>query len=194
MLALPPAPAPARPRLLLFGTAFAIVAVAMAIVGQLGAYLHLREEIAGGLTSQWLPKGASVNGVAANIMLITMGGMCVLAQWAVYAMQRGDRRNAGYALVLTGIFGIAVINAQFFIWTQLGAPFKSQYGTLVYTTTGTFLVALGAAVVMAAVTAFRSLGGRYSPKDTEGLSATALYTYGLTGVFIAVWYVIYVLK
>jgi heme/copper-type cytochrome/quinol oxidase subunit 3 len=79
--------------MLLVGTSIAISGVAMLVAGQLGAYLNLRER-AGGTTATWLPRGAHINEVATNTMLITMAGMAVLAQWAVYAMHRGDRRNA----------------------------------------------------------------------------------------------------
>jgi cytochrome c oxidase subunit III len=194
VLALPPAPPPARPRMLLVGTALAAAGLVMLVTGQLGVYLHVREA-AGGTTATWLPRGVKFNEVAANIMLITMGCLCVMAQWSVYAMRRGDRRNAAYALVLVVLFGIAVLNAQVFIWIQLDTGFAdSQFGTLVYLITGTFFAALCVGLVMAGVMAFRSLGGRYSPKDTEGLSATALYIYVLTVVFAAVWLLVYVLK
>lgn len=194
MLALPPAPAPPRPRMLLVGTSVALAGLLMVVAGQLGIYLHVREA-AGGTTALWLPKGAVFNEVAANMLLVMMGALCVLAQWAVYAMHRGDRRNAGYALALVVVFGIAGLNAQGFIWAQLSAGFEdSQFGTLFYLVTGTFFAALAVGVLMAAVMAFRSLGGRYSPKDTEGLSATALYFYGVTVVYVAVWLFVYVLK
>lgn len=194
MLALPPAPAPARPRQMLVGTALAAGATAMLVMGQLAAYVSIRKTEGSGLTTEWLPDGVVINEIASNTMLITLLCTSVMAQWAVYAMHRGDRRNAGIALVLTVLFGAAAINAQVFIWSGWGVAFATVYGTLVYTITGTFVAVLAAMVLMAGVMAFRSFGGRYSPKDTEGLSATALFVHATTVMFCAVWYVIYVLK
>jgi heme/copper-type cytochrome/quinol oxidase subunit 3 len=194
VLALPAAPAQLRPRMLLVAASIAIAAVAMLVAGQLGTYLNLREA-SGGHTTTWLPKGTVMNEVAANLMLITMAGMSLVVQWAVYAMHRGDRRNASYALVLTVVFGILVLNAQGFIWVQLKVPFAaSPFATLMYTITGTFFAALAGGLVMVGVTAFRAFGGRYSTKDTEGISASAIVVHGLTVIYAAVWFFIYVLK
>ena len=56
-LALPPAPKPARPRVLLVGTTFAAMASVMAMAGLIGVYLAERAAVvnAGGT---WLPDGA----------------------------------------------------------------------------------------------------------------------------------------
>jgi heme/copper-type cytochrome/quinol oxidase subunit 3 len=97
--------------------------------------------------------------------------------------------------VLTAIFGIAVLNAQVFVWSEMGAGFSdSAFATLMYTITGTFFAALVGGILMIGITAFRALGGRYSEKDSEGISATAIAVYGLTVIYAAVWLFIYVLK
>lgn len=194
MLALPPAPTPPRPRVLLMGTAAVGAAIVMLFGGMLAVYLSLREQ-AGGTTATWLPDGAAVPGIAANMMLVGMGALCVMAQWAVYAMARGDRRNAAYALVLAVVFAASVINAQAFIWTEMGLGVAdSRYAVVFYAITGTFLAVLAGGLVMGLVAAFRAWGGRYSAERHEGLSAFALVCYVLAAVFTAVWLVVYVVK
>jgi hypothetical protein len=54
----------------------------------------------------------------------------------------------------------------------------------------TMLVVLG--LVFTAVAAFRTLGGRI--RDTEILSAHALYWYFAAAAYAAVWFVVYVTK
>ena len=49
-------------------------------------------------------------------------------------------------------------------------------------------------VVYTAISAFRSLGGRYSATDTEGLSSHALAWYFLAVAYSALWLVVYVNK
>jgi heme/copper-type cytochrome/quinol oxidase subunit 3 len=193
-LGLPPAPSPPRARMLFVGTAFACAAAAMLFMGMLAVWVNLRDA-AGGTTAAWVPKGVDISMVAPNVMLITMLGASVAVQWAVWAMARDDRRDTAIAVALLVVFGVAVLNAQVFIYQQLGLGIGANgYNNLFYTVTGTFVAALIAGIVMAMVVVFRSLGGRYSSKRHEGISALALYWHFLTAAFSAVWYVVYVVK
>jgi heme/copper-type cytochrome/quinol oxidase subunit 3 len=192
-LALPPAPSPPRPRMLLVATSLACAGMGMLFAGMLAVWIALRDA-AGGTTPAWLPKGLEIPGVAANMMLIIMFGASVMAQWAVYAMARDNRRDAVVAVALVVIFGIAVFNAQAYIYQQIDLGVDTRYGALFFSVTGAFLFALVAGMVMAVVVVFRSLGGRYSSKRHEGISSLALYWHSLTVVFAAVWFVVYVVK
>lgn len=197
MLALPPAPAPPRPRLLLVGTALACGAGSMLFAGLLAIYLQVRES-AGGTTALWVPPGVKVPEIAANILVITMIGAVIVASWAVYAIRRGARSDAYVALGGTAIFGIAVLNAQVYIWRQMKVgilkPAGQPFPLFFYATTGTLFVALLTGVVFTVVMVFRTLGGRSAPKDSEGLLALTLYWYFLTAATVAVWFVVYVNK
>jgi heme/copper-type cytochrome/quinol oxidase subunit 3 len=196
-LALPPAPAPSRARSQFVGTAFACAAGLMYFGGLLSVYAKMRHN-AGGTSASWLPKKVSIPEIPSNTMLITLVLASITAQWAVYAMRRGNRRDTTIAMGLTGLFGVAVINAQAFIYSQMKLPIHSADGkafnVLFYTMTGSFLFALMIGLGLAAITAFRSLGGRFSPTETEGVSSTALYWHFLTTAFAAVWFFVYVTK
>jgi cytochrome c oxidase subunit 3 len=194
MLALPPSAAPTRPRTLLVGVGVAIAACTVLLGSMLATYLNVRDEVGGGTTGAWLNKTV-VPEVAANMMLIIVFGASVLVQWAVYAIARGDRRHTGYALGLTALFGLAAINTQSYIWrtVKLGLA-KGAYQTMFYVVTGTFVMFLVAGIIVAIVTAFRSLGGRYSATDTDGVAAAALFWHFLSVATCAVWYVMYVVK
>jgi cytochrome c oxidase subunit 3 len=194
MLALPPAPSPPRPRTLFVATALACAAGAMVFAGLLGIYLALRER-AGNSTAEWLPRGVEIPDIAANTMLVTMVGACVMAQWAVYAINRDNRRDTTVALAILAVFGVAVLNAQVYIYNTMGLDISAnRYNTLVYAVTGTFVVALVIGIAFAALMAFRELGGRYSARDHDGLSSLALYWYFLLVAFVGVWYCIYSLE
>jgi len=194
MLALPPAPSPTRPRTLFVATALVCAAGTALFAGMLGLYLSLREA-AGGTTADWVPKGVDIPDVAVNTMLITMIGGCVIAQWAVYAISRDNRRDTTIALGVLALFGVAVVNAQVYVYNALGLDIlEDKYSMLVYAITGTFLVAMLFGIVFAILMAFRELGGRYSAKDHDGITSLALFWYFLTVAFFAVWYVIYTLE
>ena len=56
------------------------------------------------------PKVASgtydIPDVAVNVMLITMIGGCVVAQWAVYAISTDNRRDTTIALGVLAVFAV----------------------------------------------------------------------------------------
>jgi heme/copper-type cytochrome/quinol oxidase subunit 3 len=200
MLALPPAVAPGRRHSLLVGTSFGVAAGAAALAGLLGTYLVARERELDALreageTVRFLPNGVLMPEIPANIMLFVFLGASVMAQWAVYAIRRADRRHTAMAIGLVFLFGVGALNLQIAIYRELGVGLTSSpFATLFYGVTGGFLIALLVGLVLAIVTAFRSLGGRFAATDTDGVAAFALYWHFLTVAFCAVWFVVYVNK
>ena len=192
MLALPSAPAPAAHRQVFVGTALICAAGASLIGGMLALWLRFRD-LAIAADGRWVPKGVAVPLVPANIMLLAFIPIGVFAQWAVYAAKRDDRPHTALALGLVGMMGLAFVNAQAYIYSQMKLPADGgTFNSMFYTVTGvmTALVIIG--MVFSAVTAFRYLGGRTS--DREIVSAHALYWYFLSVAFTMLWFVVYVTK
>ncbi|MFM7127459.1 MAG: cytochrome c oxidase subunit 3 [Actinomycetota bacterium] len=199
MLSLPPAPQPAPRRQVFLGTALACAAGTMLIGGMLATWLQfradapVRESMKRGFIRDWMPADIVVPEVAANMMLIAFCVACVMAQWAVYSAKRADRQHAGMAFGVTGLVGLAILNAQIFIWTQMGVGARDgAFHSMFYAITGMMTVLLVAGIVFSLVAAFRYLGGR--TKEIELVSSQALYWYFLTAAFSAVWVVVYVQK
>lgn len=192
MLALPTAPAPQPRRQILVGTALVLAAVVALVGGLLALYLRFRTAtIDNG--DVWLPEGTKFSMVAANVMLITLLPIGIFAQWAVYSAKRDDKPHTALALGLTGLIGLAFINAQAFIFATTGLPAnQGTYSYLFYAITGVVMLLAIAGVVFTAVTAFRYLGGRTT--DRAIVSAHALYWYAFSAVFAVVWFVVYVTK
>ena len=199
MLALPHAPqAPAR-RQVFVATSLAAAAGTTLLGGMLAMWLQfradapLRESAKRGMIKNWMPAKIVVPEVATNMMLIGLCVVCVMAQWAVYSAKRNDRTHAGLAFGLTALFGLMVVNAQVYTWTQMGVAVNGgAFHTMFYVITGTMMVLLVSGLVFTAVAAFRYLGGR--TKELEVVSANALYWYFLTAAFTALWFVVYVQK
>jgi heme/copper-type cytochrome/quinol oxidase subunit 3 len=192
MLALPTAPAPQPRRQILVGTALVLAGVVALVGGLLALYLRFRTAtIDNG--DVWLPKGTTFSMVAANVMLITLLPLGIFAQWAVYSAKRDDKPHTALALGLTGLIGLAFINAQAFIFATTALPAnQGTYSYLFYAITGVVMALAIAGVVFTAVTAFRYLGGRTT--DRAIVSAHALYWYAFSAVFAVVWFVVYVTK
>ena len=190
-LELPPAAPPAPRRQLFIATALACVAGTMLIGGMLAIWVLLRERVVD--AGERFPVDYIITEVASNVMLMTIWGLCLFAQWAVYSGNRGDRAHTALALGVTGVLAVAFINAQAFVWADMGVEIQADYyGALFYAMTGTMTALVIAGLVYTVVAAFRVLSGRLS--ETEILSAHALYWYFAAAAYSAVWFVVYVTK
>jgi cytochrome c oxidase subunit 3 len=188
---LPPAAPPAPRRQLFIATALACVAGTMLVGGMLAIWVLIRERYVD--MGERFPLDYVIHEVATNVMLMTIWALCLFAQWAVYAGNRGDRAHTALALAVCGILAIAFINAQAFVWVDMGVPVAADYyGALFYAMTGTMTAIAIAGLVYSTVAAFRALGGRL--RETEILSAHALYWYWAAAAYSAVWFVVYVTK
>lgn len=191
VLELPPAADPAPRRQLFVATAVAAVAGTMLVGAMLAIWVLLRERVVD--AGERFPVDYIITEVASNVMLMTIWGLCLFAQWAVYSGSRGDRAHTGLALGVVGVLGIAFVNAQAFVYSQMEVGIRDDYyGALFYAVTGTMLAIVVAGLVYTAVAAFRALGGRLN--ETDVLSAHALYWYFAAIAYSAVWFVVYVTK
>lgn len=192
MHALPAAPVAPPRRQVLIGTAIASVAALMLLAGMLGVFI-LQRERALNAGQDWLPAGVQIPGVPTNVMLISFGVLLLFAQWAVSAMRRRDRVHVGLALGLVVLVGLALVNAQAFVYAQMDMPIAdSAYAGMFYAITGTMLALIVAGLAFTAVTAFRVLGGR--DDDHELVASHALYWYVLSAGFAALWLIVFVTK
>ena len=190
-VALPAGPAPAPRRQLLVGTTLAGVAVVMLIGGMSTLWLRLRDGVVS--AGERFPVDYIIPEVATNVMLMTIGALCLFAQWAVYSARRGDRAHTGLALGVVLVMGIAFINAQAFVYSQMGMPLaETAYATLFYAITGTMTAVVIGGLALTVVAAFRSLGGR--DREFEIVSAHALLWYFIAAAYAVVWFVVYVTK
>lgn len=200
MLALPPGPQPAPKRQVFVGTAAACAAGAMMIGTMMATWLAFRAAAPNrpgevgerDVIKDWLPAEIVVPEVASNILLIAFGVACVMAQWAVYAGKRRYVSHVGMALGMTLLIGLSALNAQVYIWAEMGVPVNSEYGALFYAATVAMTALLVGGLIYTVVAAFRFLGGRTD--EVEILSSHAMYWYFLAAAFALEWFVIYVQK
>jgi cytochrome c oxidase subunit 3 len=181
---------------MLVGTAVGCVAMGSLVGSMLALWMRMRTDALHSSNHLWIPKGIKVPMVPANTMLLAFIPICVFAQWAVYAARRDARSHTALALTLVGVIGVAIINAQAFIYARTKLPINAKsatpFNSMFYALTGTFLLLVVIGIGFSAVTAFRYMGGRTS--DREIVSAHALYWYFLSAVFCALWFVVYVTK
>jgi heme/copper-type cytochrome/quinol oxidase subunit 3 len=196
--ALPAGPQPAPKRQVLIATAVAVAAGATMFAGMLALWLRFRaaapvREGERGLIKDWLPSRVTIPEVPTNVMLITFGVACVMAQWAVYSAKRRDRSHTVLALAVTAVMGVAAINGQVFTFTQMGISVNDHaYGAMFFAITGTFVALVIVGVIMTVASLVRYLGGRTAERDL--IAAHALIWYFLAAAYAALWFVVYVQK
>lgn len=192
-LVLPPAAPPARPRVLLVGTALASAAVFMSFVWLIGYYVSERADVVS-TGARWLPEGSNIPLTPGTMAFGTMLISGISMWWAVESVGRNDRQMSYLALGLTMLFGAAVINATSFLYTQIDLPVATKPGALIYTITGAHIAMIVIGLAYSAVMVFRTLGGEYSGRDREGLVSAALFWYVTIAVHAVIWYAIYIVK
>jgi cytochrome c oxidase subunit 3 len=190
MLALPPAGRDRPANLLTAATLIAGAAELMVIGGLVAAYLNVR-----GLADRWPPKGVSLDNYLGTTLLITLGLTVITVEWAVYALRRGNRRQALSATALTAGLGLAFVNLLWYVGTQLGfGPADNSYAVLVYAQ----LIAVGVIAVIGLgfllVALARSLGGQVSPGDPAVLRAAAWHWHVVSAAWLLVFTALYLLQ
>ena len=191
---LPPAPPVQRPRVLVVGSAFAAAASFMVFIGLLGIYLTARSDVISS-GSVWLPEGSIIPLQQSNTIFMTLLMSVITMQWAVSAIAKNDRVNAYLALGLTLMLGIAAIVMTTYLWTLMKLDVASGLqGVLIYTITGAHIVMLVLAMLFVALMALRALGGQFTARQHDGITAAAVYWHAMVAVFALIWISIYVTK
>ena len=182
--------------------ASALTAAGAAVLmgGMLAMWLQFRANaptrVAGdgvSLIKDWLKKDVAIPEVASNTMMFTFVIACVMAQWAAFSARRGDKSHTTLALAVTLFIGLAILNAQVALWMQIDLVLRNDaYETMFYTVTGTMFAIVASAILYSLVAMFRVLSGRTNDHDV--LAGHALYWYAVTGIFVTMWFVVYVQK
>jgi len=188
VLALPPARQPRR-RELLFATAFATGGVLMCMVTLIGVYLAARN--AGGIA--WLANNP-IPLAQPNMQALTMAMSVVTMQWAVYSISRDDRAHTYVALGVTLVLAAAFINQTTFLYKQAGVTMAQAEGPVFYAVTGGHLAMVIAGMIFLVLMGFRALGGQFSSRQPDGISAAAVYWYACVAVYAVVWVGVYIMK
>jgi heme/copper-type cytochrome/quinol oxidase subunit 3 len=194
-----PPPPLARPRVVMVAAALVSVACAVFFAGMIGIYLTLRSA-ALAQNQAWLPEASVFPLQQPNVMLFALIMSSVTVQWAVDAIRRDDRQQAYLALGITLLFGFAVANMAAYLYSVLKLdisivkPVATPMPVLVYTITGAHLLMLVAAMVFVGLMAFRALGGQFTSRQYDGVSAAALFWHAQVVVFVVIWFAIYITK
>ncbi|HKY16522.1 MAG TPA: cytochrome c oxidase subunit 3 [Microthrixaceae bacterium] len=191
MTVLPAESAPLLPRRreLLIATAFVVASIGMLMLTLLGLYLEARS----GQRAAWLVDNV-IPLAQPNVILFSLLMSSVTVQWAVYSIARDDRGHLYFAIGMTIMFGIAAIVQTWFLYSQIGLAIRQAEGGYFYALTGTHLAMMVGGLLFLAVVGLRALGGSFSARRPEGISAAALFWHATVAFYAVVWLAVYVMK
>ena len=190
MLGLPPAGRNKPAHALSVAVLLAGVAELMTIGALVAAYLNVR-----GLALRWPPKGVALDNYLGTTLTITILMSVVTAEWSVYAVRHGNRRQSLSAQVLTLGFGAAFLNLLWYVGAKLGfGPADGSYAVLVYA----LLIAIGIVTAIGIgfllVALARSVGGQVTPGDHTVARAAAFHWDVVAVGWLLVFLALYVLQ
>jgi heme/copper-type cytochrome/quinol oxidase subunit 3 len=76
----------------------------------------------------------------------------------------------------------------------VGLGLRQAEGPYFYSLIGSHLAMLGAALLFVAVTAVRALGGSFSSRNSDAVSATALFWHATVALYGVIWLAVYIMK
>lgn len=186
------APSPPRPRVLVVGTAAALIAAALPLIAMVGIYLSRRADVIND-GERWVPKGVKLPLTQPTMMMGTFVLSIVAVVWLIDALKRDDRQHGYMAAALTFLFGLAVVNQSSYLMANTKAEAATEAGLLILTITSYHLVLTLIGMAFLAMVFFRSLFGQYR-KIPDGAAAAATWWIGVASLWVIVWYAVYVTK
>jgi len=171
------------------GAALAAGSSAMLVVILLGNYLEIRS------ASDNFFDGVSMPLTQPNVMFWGLGLSVLSMQWAVWAIARDERSQAYWAIGITALLGLAFLNSTWYLLAQSDLAIGTQpEAGATFAVVGAHVAMTIAGLLMLAVMAFRTFAGQFSSRYPDGCSATAVYWHTMVGVFVLVWYAVYITK
>ena len=130
----------------------------------------------------------------ATILLIASSFTC---QFAVWSIQRGDRRGFIRNIAVTFVLGIAFLLLQAYDYSLLfgeGMTMGSgPFGTTYFTLTGFHGAHVFGGVLMLGVILYRGMLGQFSDRHHDAVEAVSLYWHFVDVVWILLFSVLYLL-
>jgi cytochrome c oxidase subunit III len=132
--------------------------------------------------------------LVATVILITSSFTC---QFAVWAIQRGDRRGFIRNIAITFVLGITFLLLQAYDYSLLFGDgltmASSMFGTTYFTLTGFHGAHVFGGVLMLGVILYRGTAGQFSAKHHDAVEAVSFYWHFVDVVWIILFSVLYLL-
>jgi heme/copper-type cytochrome/quinol oxidase subunit 3 len=166
------------------------IASSMVSAGIVAAYFEVR-----GVAKAWPPAGVRLDNYLGVTLFLTLVLAAVTVEWAPFAIKRGNRRHALWALGLTLGFGVSFLNLLWYLASQLGfGPADHAFGALMYAALIAVGVQLGLAVGFVLIALIRTAGHQVAAGQHEVVRAAAWYWHSAGVSWLVTFTAFYVLQ
>jgi len=169
------------------GTALYGLAALAVTAALIGAYTALRSGV-----SPWPPEGVKKENYFGTLLLGASGMLMVTAEWLVWSVIHGVRRQAAQASALAAMLLLAMLNGVVYTVDEAGfGAATHSYGTLFYA----FMVVAGLTqlAALAAVVAglVRTAGRQISPSEPQLARAVSIVLHVAALTWVMTWGALY---
>jgi heme/copper-type cytochrome/quinol oxidase subunit 3 len=190
MLALESGERRSDPNLVTFGVVTLAASLLVAFGALFAAWLSLRSG-----TPVWPPKGVAIENYYGTTLSLTMFFGVFAAEWASWAVKKGERLQAVAAYVLVIALGLAMVNLlSFTVHGSHFGPATHAYGAVFFAFNILMGVSVIAAVGAAIVALTRFLGGQVSGREPALSRSAAWLWHAATAGWLVMYTAIYVIK
>ncbi len=174
----------------LLGVYLFIASEAMFFGGLFAAYFNARSG-----QRAWPPQGIELEvGIAAVLTVILVSSSFTM-QYALRAIQHGNRVGMQRGLIVTLTLGIVFLSGQLFDYSTLGFSFGSGvYGALFFTLTGFHGAHVAGGVIAMMAMLGRAAAGQFSARHHAAVEAVAAYWHFVDLIWIGLFSTLYLLR
>ena len=119
--------------------------------------------------------------------------VCIFAYWAQWSAKRNDYPHTGLALAATAFMGLLILNAQFFVYHDMGLGIADG-PTRRCSTRSPAPSLLSSSSACSSRSSPPSVSSVAATGDHEMLVAHTIYWYAITAVYCGIWFLVYVTK
>ncbi len=175
----------------LIGAALFVVSESMFFLGLFLAWFSLRA-----MSQAWPPPDTpplSVTLPALNTLILAIS--VALVAWAERGIAAGDARRLQTGIGVAAILGLVFMAVQAYEFANLGfAPHSNAYGSAFFFLMGFHVARVFGGVVFMTIILARAFMGQFSASRRAAVQACALYWYFIAGVWLAVFWVLYLIR
>ncbi|CAA9236248.1 MAG: hypothetical protein AVDCRST_MAG76-1525 [uncultured Acidimicrobiales bacterium] len=169
------------------GTALYGLAALVLTAGLIGAYTTFRSGV-----SPWPPEGVKKENYFGTLLLAASGMLMLTAEWMVWSVHHGIRRQTAQAAGLASLLLLAMLNGLLFTVDEAGFGAATHgYGVLFYAFM--LVAALTQLAALAAVVAgmARTGGRQISPAEPQLARAVSIVLHVAALTWVMVWGTLY---
>jgi len=169
------------------GAGLYAVAALVFVAALIGAYTTFRSGV-----SPWPPKGVRKENYFGTLLLGASAMLMIAAEWLVWSVQQGFRRQTAQAAGLAALLLVAMLNGVAFTIDEAGYGARSSaYAVLFYAFMVVAVISQVAALAALAAGLARVAGRQISPSEPQLARAVSIVLHTAALTWVMVWGALY---